>query len=134
MLVPGAAAPKLVTKAMLGHMRKGAVLVDISIDQGGCFETSRPTTHAEPTFTLDGVVHYCVTNMPGAVPRTSTFALNNATLPFVTALADKGYRKAFVDNAHLKNGLNVHRGKVTFEAVAREFGHGFTPADAALAS
>ena len=133
-LVPGAAAPKLVTKAMLGHMRKGAVLVDISIDQGGCFETSRPTTHAEPSFILDGVVHYCVTNMPGAVPRTSTFALNNVTLPFVTALANKGYRKALADNAHLKNGLNVHRGKVTFEAVAREFSHVFTLADTALAS
>ena len=133
-LVPGAAAPKLVTKAMVSRMRKGAVLVDISIDQGGCFETSRPTTHAEPTFVEDGVVHYCVTNMPGAVPRTSTFALNNATLPFVVALANKGAKRAMADNAHLLNGLNVHAGKVTYEAVAREFGHAHIPAQAALAA
>jgi alanine dehydrogenase len=133
-LVPGAAAPKLVSRAMVARMRKGAVLVDISIDQGGCFETSKPTTHAEPAFVDEGVVHYCVTNMPGAVPRTSTFALNNATLPFVMALANKGAKAAMAENAHLLKGLNVHAGKVTYEAVAREFGHGFTAPQTALAA
>jgi alanine dehydrogenase len=117
-LVPGAAAPKLVTRKMIQKMRKGSVLVDISIDQGGCFETSRPTTHADPTYVVDGVVHYCVANMPGAVARTSTFALNNATLPFALALADKGYRRALADDVHLRNGLNIHAGKVTYKAVA----------------
>jgi alanine dehydrogenase len=126
-LVPGAAAPKLVTREMVRHMRPGSVLVDIAIDQGGCFETSRPTTHAEPTFVQDGVVHYCVTNMPGAVPRTSTLGLTNATLPFVLALADKGWRQALRDDPHLAVGLNVHDGRVTHLAVARALGLGYTP-------
>jgi alanine dehydrogenase len=118
-LVPGAAAPKLVSEEMVRRMKKGAVIVDVAIDQGGCFETSRPTTHAAPTFLQHGVVHYCVTNMPGAVARTSTFALNNATLPFVVALADKGLKRALAEDAHLLNGLNLHRGRVTHEAVAK---------------
>src|SRR5580704_8811469 len=121
-LVTGAAAPKLVTRAMLGTMKRGAVLVDISIDQGGCFETSRPTTHAEPTFVVDGVIHYCVANMPGAVPRTSTFALTNATLPYVKALADHGWRQALAADAGLARGLNVHGGQLTHEAVASALG------------
>src|SRR5215468_10386515 len=116
-LVPGAAAPKLVTRAMLQKMRKGSVLVDISIDQGGCFETSKPTTHADPTYVVDGIVHYCVANMPGAVARTSTFALNNATLPFAVALANKGYRRACYDDPYLRNGLNIHDGHVLYKAV-----------------
>ncbi|MDH3512680.1 MAG: alanine dehydrogenase [Gammaproteobacteria bacterium] len=119
-LIPGAAAPKLVSREMVRNMRAGSALVDISIDQGGCFETSRPTTHADPTYIVDDVVHYCVTNMPGAVPRTSTFALNNATLPFVTALANKGYDLAIRENPHLGNGVNVHQGKIMHEAVAHE--------------
>jgi alanine dehydrogenase len=119
-LVAGAAAPKLVTRAMVGKMRPGAVMVDISIDQGGCFETSRPTTHADPTFTVDGVVHYCVTNMPGAVPRTSTFALTNATLPYVKALATHGTQRALALDANLASGLNVFDGAITHEAVARD--------------
>jgi alanine dehydrogenase len=119
-LVPGAAAPKLVTRAMVRQMRPGSVLVDIAIDQGGCFETSRPTTHSVPTYVEEGVVHYCVTNMPGAVARTSTFALTNATLPFVIALAEKGWRQALADDPHLLHGLNVHGGVVTYEAVARD--------------
>jgi alanine dehydrogenase len=118
-LVPGAAAPKLVTRQMVRRMRPGSVLVDIAIDQGGCFETSRPTTHSEPTYVLDGVVHYCVTNMPGAVARTSTFALTNATLPFVLALAGKGWRQAMLDDPHLAEGLNIHSGQVTHIAVAQ---------------
>src|SRR5665213_1478557 len=117
-LVAGAAAPKLVTSGMIKAMKPGAVVVDIAIDQGGCFETSRPTTHADPTYVVNDVVHYCVTNMPGAVPRTSTFALNNATLPFVLALANKGWRKAMADDPHLRAGLNVYDGKVTHPAVA----------------
>ncbi len=121
-LIAGAAAPKLVTRAMVKRMKPGTVLVDIAIDQGGCFETSRPTTHAEPTFVLEGVVHYCVTNMPGAVPRTSTFALTNATLPYVKALADHGWRKALADDPGLKRGLNVHAGQLTHEAVASALG------------
>lgn len=122
-LVPGGSAPKLVSKAMLSKMKQGAVLVDVSIDQGGCFETSRPTTHAEPTYVVDGIVHYCVANMPGGAPRTSTFALNNATLPFVLELANKGYQRALLENAHLREGLNIHRGKMTHEAVAAALGH-----------
>lgn len=118
-LVPGAAAPKLVCRELVGRMNRGAVLVDVAIDQGGCFATSKPTTLANPIYTVDGVVHYCVSNMPGAVARTSTFALNNATLPFVQALADKGYRKALMDDPHLRNGLNVYCGQLTYEAVAR---------------
>jgi len=121
-LIAGAAAPKLVTRAMVKTMKAGAVLVDIAIDQGGCFETSRPTTHAEPTFVLDGVIHYCVTNMPGAVPRTSTVALTNATLPYVKALADLGWRQAIAKDAGLAQGLNIHAGQITHEAVARALG------------
>src|ERR1700734_916553 len=117
-LVPGAAAPKLVTRAMLSTMKPGAVIVDVAIDQGGCCETSRATTHSHPTYVVDGVVHYCVANMPGAVARTSTFALNNATLPFAIAIADKGWRRALKDDMHLLAGLNVHAGKVTCEPVA----------------
>ena len=121
-LVAGAAAPKLITRAMLKTMRPGAVLVDISIDQGGCFETSHATTHSEPVFTVDGIIHYCVANMPGAVARTSAFALNNATLPFALALANKGYKKALQDDPHLANGLNVYEGAIAHEAVARDLG------------
>ena len=124
-LIAGAAAPKLVTRAMVKTMKPGAVLVDIAIDQGGCFETSRPTTHAEPTYVLDGVIHYCVTNMPGAVPRTSTFALTNATLPYVKAIADQGWRQALANDAGLARGLNVHAGQLTHEAVARALGFDF---------
>jgi len=131
-LVPGAAAPKLVTREMVRQMRPGSALVDIAIDQGGCFETSRGTTHADPTYVEEGSVHYCVTNMPGAVARTSTFALNNATLPFTLALADKGYRRAQADDPHLKNGLNVAGGKVTYKAVAEAHGLAFVPAEEAL--
>ncbi len=132
-LIPGAAAPKLVTRAMISRMKKGAVVVDVAIDQGGCFETSHATTHADPTFVVDGVVHYCVANMPGAVARTSTFALNNATIGHAVALADKGWKAALKDNVHLKNGLNVCEGKVTFEAVARDLGYTYTPAETLLA-
>jgi alanine dehydrogenase len=121
-LIAGAAAPKLVTRAMVKSMKPGTVLVDIAIDQGGCFATSRPTTHAEPTFVLDGVIHYCVTNMPGAVPRTSTFALTNATLPYVRALADFGWQQAIARDSGLARGLNVHAGKLTHEAVASALG------------
>lgn len=127
-LVPGAAAPKLVSRQLLSQMRPGSVLVDVAIDQGGCFETSRPTTHTEPTYVVDNVVHYCVTNMPGAVPRTATFALNNATLPFITELANKGYKAALLENMHLLNGLNVHRGEVTYLAVARDLHENYVPA------
>jgi alanine dehydrogenase len=130
-LIAGAAAPKLVTRAMVKTMKPGTVLVDIAIDQGGCFETSRPTTHAEPTFVVDGVIHYCVTNMPGAVPRTSTFALTNATLPYVRSIADLGWQKALARDSGLAQGLNVHDGKLTHEAVATALGmdHGaFTAA------
>ena len=130
-LVPGAAAPKLVTRAMLKAMRPGSVVVDVAIDQGGCFETSRPTTHQEPTYVSDGVVHYCVANMPGAVPKTSTFALNNATLPFVLSLVTKGVKLALLSDGHLLNGLNVHQGMITYEAVARDLGYEYiTPTDA----
>ncbi len=121
-LVPGAAAPKLVTRDMVRRMRPGSVLVDIAIDQGGCFETSRPTTHSNPTYVEEGVIHYCVTNMPGAVARTSTFALNNATLPFVLALAKKGWRQALADDLHLRHGLNIQDGQITHQAVAEALG------------
>ena len=131
-LVPGGAAPKLVSREMVSRMNRGAVLVDVAIDQGGCFETSKPTTLANPIFTVDGVVHYCVSNMPGAVARTSTFALNNATLPFVLALANKGYRKALTDDVHLRNGLNVYQGRLTYEAVARDLGLMHTPVQSVL--
>ena len=132
-LVPGAAAPRLVSRAQLKLMRPGSVLVDVAIDQGGCFETSRPTTHQDPTYEVDGIVHYCVANMPGAVARTSTFALANATLPHALALADKGARQALADDSHLRNGLNVHAGKLTCRAVADALGLPFTPAAEALA-
>ncbi len=131
-LIPGAAAPKLVTRAMVAKMKKGAVLVDVAIDQGGCFETSHATTHAEPTFVVDGVVHYCVANMPGAVARTSTFALNNATIAHAVTLANKGWKQALKDNVHLKNGLNVAEGKVTYEAVALALGKTYVSADSLL--
>jgi alanine dehydrogenase len=121
-LIPGAAAPKLVSREVVRRMRPGSVVVDISIDQGGCFETSRPTTHADPTYEVDGVIHYCVTNMPGAVARTSTFALNNATLPFALALADKGWKQAVTDDPHLRDGLNVCSGHITHPTVARDLG------------
>lgn len=121
-LVPGAAAPKLVTRAMVAQMRPLSVIVDVAIDQGGCTETSRPTSHAEPTYNVEGVIHYCVTNMPGAVPRTSTYALTNATLPFVRALADHGWQAAFKRDPHLARGLNVHEGEIRHEAVARSLG------------
>ncbi|GHB06831.1 alanine dehydrogenase [Modicisalibacter luteus] len=121
-LVPGAAAPKLITRGQLGEMRPGSVLVDVAIDQGGCFETSKATTHAEPTYVVDGIVHYCVANMPGAVARTSTQALTNATLPFVIALAQKGWKQALADDPHFLAGLNVHAGKIAHPAVAEAFG------------
>jgi alanine dehydrogenase len=128
-LIPGAAAPKLVSRQLVSQMKPGAVIVDVAIDQGGCCETSRPTTHADPTYVVDGVVHYCVANMPGAVPRTSTYALNNATLPFVLALAGKGWRAALKADPHLKNGLNVCGGKVTQREVAEALGYAFIEAD-----
>lgn len=131
-LIPGAAAPKLVTRAMISRMKKGAVVVDVAIDQGGCFETSHATTHAEPTYLVDGVVHYCVANMPGAVARTSTFALNNATIAHAVALADKGWQQALKDNVHLRNGLNVANGHVTYEAVAQALGYNFVSPDSLL--
>lgn len=126
-LVPGAAAPKLVTREMLSSMKPGSVLVDVAIDQGGCFETSHATTHAEPTYVVDGIVHYCVANMPGAVARTSTYALNNVTLPHALRIAELGWKGALRANPHLANGLNVHEGKITYEAVASELGYAFTP-------
>jgi len=132
-LVPGAATPQLVSRELLGRMKKGAALVDVSIDQGGCFETSRPTTHADPTFLVDGVVHYCVANMPGGVPRTSAYALTNATLPFVLALADKGWKRALADDPHLRDGLNVALGKVTHPAVAQALGYPHAQASTLLA-
>ncbi|MBL0941350.1 MAG: alanine dehydrogenase [Alphaproteobacteria bacterium] len=131
-LLPGAAAPKLVTHDMIRKMRRGSVLVDIAIDQGGCFETSKPTTHAAPTYTIDGIVHYCVTNIPGAVPRTSTFALNNATLPYVLAIANKGYKQAMLDDIHLRNGLNVHKGRLTHPAVANALNLEYSAVENAL--
>ncbi|MGX7927287.1 alanine dehydrogenase [Tsuneonella sp. HG094] len=126
-LVPGAAAPKLVTRDMLKCMKPGAVLVDVAIDQGGCFETSRATTHAEPTYVVDDVVHYCVANMPGAVARTSTYALNNVTLPHALRMAGMGWKDALRANPHLAEGLNVHAGKVTYKAVADELGYDYLP-------
>jgi alanine dehydrogenase len=131
-LIPGKSAPKLVTRDMLKRMHSGAVIVDIAIDQGGCFETSRPTSHDQPTYVEEGVVHYCVTNMPGAVPRTSTFALNNATLPYIISLANKGYKRALAEDKHLLNGLNVHAGKVMYKAVSDSLGLDYVSAEAAL--
>jgi alanine dehydrogenase len=131
-LVAGAAAPRLVSAGLVRRMRTGSVVVDVAIDQGGCFETSRPTTHQEPTYVVDGVIHYCVTNMPGAVPRTSAYALNNSTLPFVLALADKGWVRALREDPHLRNGLNVHQGKVTCEPVAQAHGYPYVDPLSAL--
>jgi alanine dehydrogenase len=125
-LIPGAAAPKLVSASMVKRMKKGAVMVDISIDQGGCFETSKPTSHSNPTYIIDEIVHYCVTNMPGAVARTSTQALENSTLPFTLAIANKGYQKALKDDVNLLNGLNVIDGKITYRAVAESLGYSFS--------
>ena len=132
-LVKGAAAPKLVTRAMVAGMKAGSVLVDVAIDQGGCFETSKATTHADPTFVVDEVVHYCVANMPGAMPRTSTHALNNATLPYTLMLADRGYKDALLSSEHFLNGLNVINGKITEEAVARDLNYEYVPPRDALA-
>jgi len=126
-LVPGAAAPKLVTREMLATMKPGAVLVDVAIDQGGCFETSKATTHADPTYVVDGIVHYCVANMPGAVARTSTYALNNATLPHALKIANLGWKAALKADPHLAEGLNVHEGQITYEAVARDLGYAYVP-------
>ena len=131
-LIPGAAAPKLVSAAMVKRMKPGAAVVDVAIDQGGCFETAHATTHADPTYIVDDVVHYCVANMPGAVPRTSTFALNNATLPSILELATKGAKRAMAENIHLLRGLNVHAGKVTYQPVAEGFGFEYVPAEVAL--
>ena len=132
-LIPGAEAPKLVTKKMLKAMKRGSVIVDVAIDQGGCVETSKPTTHADPTYIVDDIVHYCVANMPGGVPRTSTLALNKATLPFLTKLAKDGYKKALTNDPNFLAGLNIHRGSVTYKAVADTFGHKFlSPKEAIL--
>jgi alanine dehydrogenase len=131
-LIPGAKAPKLITRDMLKLMKPGSVLVDVAIDQGGCFETSKATTHSDPIFTVDGVVHYCVANMPGAVPRTSTMALTNATLPYALQIANKGWQKAMRENEEIKLGANVVKGKVTYQAVADAFGLAYTPIDGLL--
>ena len=132
-LIPGAAAPKLVSRDQLKLMRPGSVLVDVAIDQGGCFETSKATTHQNPTYEVDGIIHYCVANMPGGVARTSTFALTNATLPFAVQLANKGAKQAMLDDEHLLNGLNVYAGKITYKAVADDLGYAYAPAREALA-
>ncbi len=131
-LIPGAEAPKLVTKDMLKLMKRGSVIVDVAIDQGGCVETSKPTTHGDPTYIVDEVVHYCVANMPGGVPRTSTFALNQATLPYLVKLANKGYQKALKDDKNFLAGLNVCKGQVTYKAVADVFGHEYVDPTSAL--
>jgi alanine dehydrogenase len=131
-LLPGAAAPKLITRKMVSQMKKGSVIVDVAIDQGGCAETSHATTHADPTYVVDGVVHYAVANMPGAVARTSTFALNNATLPFTIALAELGPEAAMKKNSHLRAGLNVYKGTLTYKAVAEAQGLAYTSAESAI--
>lgn len=133
-LVPGAKAPNLVSRDMVSRMKAGSVLVDVAIDQGGCFETSKPTTHDDPTYVVDDVVHYCVANMPGAVARTSTYALNNVTLPFILSIADKGVNAALLQNPHLLAGLNVHRGKVTYQAVAEDLGYDYADPKGELAA
>jgi len=133
-LVPGASAPKLVTREMVSQMKRGSVLIDVAIDQGGCFETSKPTTHADPTYIVDDVVHYCVANMPGAVARTSAAALNNATLPFVLELADRGAEAAMQANVHLRHGLNVYHGKITNEHVSEAHGLEYVSAEDLLAA
>ena len=122
-LIPGAEAPKLVTKKMIKKMKRGSVIVDVAIDQGGCVETSKPTTHANPTYIVDDVVHYCVANMPGGVPRTSTLALNKATLPFLSKLAEEGCKKTLMSDSNFMAGLNIYKGSVTYKAVAEVFGH-----------
>ena len=131
-LIPGAEAPKLVTKEMIKLMKRGSVIVDVAIDQGGCVETSKPTTHGDPTYIVDDVVHYCVANMPGGVPRTSTIALNNATLPFLVKLANKGYQKALGEDQNFLAGLNVYKGHVTYKAVADVFGHDYVAPEEAI--
>jgi alanine dehydrogenase len=131
-LIPGASAPKLVSRELISKMKPGSVVVDVAIDQGGCFETSRPTTHADPVYVVDGVTHYCVANMPGGVPRTSTFALNNATLPFVLALASKGWKKALADDPHLRDGLNVAAGRITCKPVAEALGYKYFAPESAM--
>jgi alanine dehydrogenase len=131
-LIPGAKTPKLVTRNMLKTMKKGTVLVDVAIDQGGCFETSRPTTHSNPIFVVEGIVHYCVANMPGAVAKTSTIALTNATLPYAVQIANKGWRRAMLENPDIKLGANVMNGKVTYKAVAEAFGLEHTPIETLL--
>ncbi|MEM7490247.1 MAG: alanine dehydrogenase, partial [Pseudomonadota bacterium] len=132
-LIPGAAAPKLVSRADLSEMKAGAAIVDVAIDQGGCFETSKATTHEDPIYEVDGVMHYCVANMPGAVARTSTLALGNATLPFLVALADHGWKAACAADPHLAAGLNVHGGKLTYAAVGEALGIAAVPVDSVLA-
>jgi alanine dehydrogenase len=131
-LIPGAAAPKLINRTQLSDMKPGAALVDVAIDQGGCFETSKATTHQDPIYDVDGIMHYCVANMPGAVARTSTIALGNATMPFILALADKGWKQACIDDPHLANGLNVHNGKLTYFAVGKALGIDVTSTSAIL--
>ena len=131
-LVPGAAAPKLVSEGMIKTMQPGSVVVDVAIDQGGCMETSRPTTHQNPCYTVNDVVHYCVTNVPGAVARTASFALNNATLPYIVLLAESGWQQALKNNPHFLNGLNICRGKVTNKAVAESLGYDYTPAESMI--
>jgi alanine dehydrogenase len=131
-LIPGAEAPKLITKPMLKLMQRGSVIVDVAIDQGGCVETSKPTTHGDPTYIIDDVVHYCVANMPGGVPRTSTIALNAATLPYLVKLANKGYQKALSEDKNFLAGLNVHKGQVTYKAVADVFGHEYVAPEIAV--
>jgi alanine dehydrogenase len=131
-LVPGSKTPTLVTREMLKTMKKGSVLIDVSIDQGGCFETSQETTHADPTYSIDGIVHYAVSNMPGALPRTSTLALNNATLPYAVEIANKGWRKAMKENPEIKLGANVVKGHVTYEGVAEAFGFNLINIDSLL--
>ena len=126
-LVAGAKAPKLLTKDMLKEMKNGSVIVDVAIDQGGCFETSKPTTHDNPCYVIDGVIHYCVANMPGAVAKTSTLALTNATLPYAIEIANKGWKKAMQENKEIKRGANIIRGKVTYKAVAEAFGLDYSP-------
>jgi alanine dehydrogenase len=128
-LIPGAKAPRLITRDMLATMKRGSVLVDVAIDQGGCFETSRPTTHGDPIYTVDGVIHYCVANMPGAVPKTSTLALTNATLPYAVHIANKGWKQAMKESEEIRKGANVVQGEVTYRAVAEAFGLSYAPVD-----
>jgi len=131
-LIPGAMAPKLITRDMLGYMKKGSVIVDVAIDQGGCFETAKPTTHDDPIYDVDGIIHYCVANMPGAVSMTSTMALTNATIPYALELADKGYKNASLENLELAKGLNIVKGKVTYKGVAEAFNLKYEPFESVL--